>query len=243
MEGLVMEDFKENCMYGMKRLHSRIVSGYQIWCVVFAATLLVGCAPGMYSVDMKYVPARSSPKAKGVTQPTALTVAAFQDVRKIKDNMMIGRVIKSNGKQIPVLPKFVTPSKAVTEPIKGFLRQAGYRVATASPVWDLQESSINQGWGPILVGGSIDDLDIVCQESLTMKYTAKVKLTVYFADTLKGKIFHTVTTDSSASFEHVLFSEERLEKQINAALSDAIEKMFEGRDIRDIINEGTKQNP
>lgn len=242
-EGLVMEDFKENCIYGMKRLHSQIVSGYQIWCVVFVATLLVGCAPGLYSVDMKYVPTRTFPKAKGVTQPIALTVAAFQDVRKIKDNMLIGRVIKSNGKQIPVLPKFVTPSKAVTEPIKEFLRQAGYRVASASPAWDLQESSINKGWGPILVGGSIDDLDVVCQESLTiMKYKAKVKLTIYFADTLKGKIFHTVTTESSGSLEHVLFSEERLEKQINTALSDAMEKIFEGRDIRNIINEGTKQN-
>ena len=239
-----MEDKKENCIYGMKRLHSRIVSGYRIWCVVFVVTLLVGCAPSLYSVDMKYVPTRTFPKAKGVTQPIALTVAAFQDMRKIEDNMLIGRVIKSNGKQIPVLPRFVRPSKAVTEPIKEFLRQAGYRVATESPAWDLQEASINKGWGTILVGGSIDDLDVVCQESLTvMKYTAKVKLTIYFADTLKGKIFHTVTMDSSASLDHVLFSEERLEQQINTALSDAIEKMFEGRDITNIINEGAKQNP
>jgi len=236
-----MEDFKKNCTYGMKRLHSRIGATYQTLCVVFAAILLVGCAPVMYSVDMKYVPTRTFTKAQGLTPPIVLTVTAFQDLRKIADNIVIGQVIKSNGEQIRVLPKFVMPSQAVTEPIKELLRQAGYQIATESPAWDLQEASIKKGWGPILIGGSIDDLDVVCQDSLTVKkYTAKVKLTMYFANTLKGKIFHILTTESSVSLEHVLFSEERLEQQINTALSSAIEKLFEGRGIANIINEGDK---
>jgi hypothetical protein len=241
-EDLAMKNFKDYFKYGMKRPHSRIGSKYQAWCAVFVATLLVGCAPALYSVNMKYVATRTFPTAQGVVQPIALTVAAFQDVRKIADNMLIGRVIKSNGEEIRVLPKFVRPSQAVTEPVKEFLRKAGYRVDTESPAWDLQESGIKKAWQPILVGGSIDDLDVVCRESLTlMKYTAKVKLTIYFADTLTGKIFHTITTDSSASLDHVLFSEERLEQQINIALSGAIEKLFEGRDITNIINEQAKQ--
>jgi hypothetical protein len=225
----------------MKRLYSRLLSGYQIWCVVFVVTLLVGCAPTMYSVDMKYVPTRIFPKAQGTAQPIALTVAAFQDMRKIPDNIVIGRVIKSNGDEVRVLPKFVWPSQAVTEPIKEFFRQAGYRVAKESPAWDLQESGINKGWETILIGGSIDALEVVCQNSLTIaKYSAKAKLTIYFADTFKGKIFHTLTADSSASLDHVLFSEEKLEQQLNAALSGAIEKLFEGRDIINIINEAAK---
>jgi hypothetical protein len=190
---------------------------------------------------MKYVPTRTFPTVQGMTPPIALTVAAFQDMRKIADNIVIGRVIKPNGEQILVLPKFVNPSQAVTKPIKEFFQRVGYRVATESPAWDLQESSINKGWGPILVGGSIDDLEIVCRNSLTLtKYTAKVKLTLTFANTAKGKIFHTLTTDSSTSLEHVLFSEEKMEQQINAALSGAIEKLFEGRDINAIIKEGAK---
>jgi hypothetical protein len=208
------------------------------------ATLLAGCTPTLYSVDMKYVPTMTFPKAQEVTPPIVLTVAAFQDMRKVADNIVIGRVIKANGEEIRVLPRFVRPSQAVTNPIKDFFGRAGYRVAAESPAWDLQEASINKGWGPILVGGSIDDLDVVCRESLTVKkYMAKVKLTIYFADTLRGKIFHTLTTDSSASLDHVLFSEERLEQQINTALSGAIEKMFEGRDITNIIQQGVKPNP
>ena len=236
-----MADLAEYFIRGMRHWHSRkgfgYQTGHQIWCAVFAVTLLAGCAPALYSVDMKYVPTRSFPKTQGVTQPIALTVAAFQDARKIADNMLIGRVIKPNGEQIRVLPKFVKPSQAVTEPIKEFFRQAGYRVAAESPAWDLQEASINKGWGPIIVGGSIDELDVVCQNSLTVtKYQAKVKLTIYFADTATGKIFHTLATDSSTSRDHVLFSEEMLEQQINTALAGAIEKFFEGRDMANIIN-------
>ncbi|MCX5831717.1 MAG: hypothetical protein NT140_07490 [Deltaproteobacteria bacterium] len=236
-----MADLTEYFRCGMKHRHSRkwfgYQTGYQMWCVVIVAIMLVGCAPALYSVDMKYVPTRSFPKTQGVTQPIALTVAAFQDARKIADNMLIGRVIKPNGEQIRVLPKFVKPSQAVTEPIKEFFRQAGYRVATESPAWDLQEAGINKGWGPIIVGGSIDELDVVCQNSLTVtKYQAKVKLTIYFADTVTGKIFHTFTADSSTSLDHVLFSEEMLAKQINTALAGAIEKFFEGRDMANIIN-------
>jgi hypothetical protein len=231
-----MADLTEYFRCGMKHRHSR-KGRYQMWCAVIVAIILVGCTPALYSVDMKYVPTRSFPKTQVVTQPIALTVAAFQDARKVADNMLIGRVIKPNGEQIRVLPKFVKPSQAVTEPIKEFFRQAGYRVAAESPVWDLQEAGINKGWGPIIIGGSIDELDIVCQNSLTVtKYQAKVKLTIYFADTVTGKIFHTLTTDSSTSLDHVLFSEEMLAQQINTALAGAIEKFFEERDIANIIN-------
>ncbi len=240
-----MGDFKENYgMHSMKRRYLCRGSGLQLWCEALVVMLLVGCAPAMYSVNMKYVPTGNFPKAKVVAQPIALTVAAFEDKRKIEDNVVIGRVFGASGKQVPVLPKAVTPSRAVTEPIREFFRQAGYRVSAESPAWDLNESSINKGWGPILVGGSIDDLEIVCRDSLTItKYTAKVKITVVFADALKGKIFHKVTTESNASLEHVLFSEERLEQQINIALSNAIEKIFEGRDVPGIINEATKRTP
>jgi len=236
-----VEYFNKSFKCRMRSLNFCKLFGYQIWGAIFMMTLVVGCAPALYSVDMKYIPIRDFPKAQGVTPPVALTVATFQDLRKMEDNIVIGRVIKPNGEQIRVLPKFVKPSQAVTEPIKEFFRRAGYRVAAESPAWDLQEAGINKRWQSILVGGSIDELEITCENSLTLtKYRAKVKLTIYFADPLKGKIFHTLTADSSASLEHVLFSEERMEQQINLALSSAIEKLFEGRDITNIINEGAR---
>jgi uncharacterized lipoprotein YajG len=240
-----MGNFKEYFnISGITHLYPRIMSRHKTWCMAFAVTFLVGCAPTIYSVDMKYVPTKAFPQQNLATQPASLTVAAFQDMRKVNDTMLIGRVVKLNGDQVPVLPKFVKPSKAVTKPIKEFLTKAGYKVAGNTPEWDLKESSIDKKWGPILVGGSIDEMDIVCRNSLTAtKYSAKVNLTIYFADVLKGKIFYTVTTNSSTSLDHVLFSKEMMEQQLNTALSDAIEKIFEDRDITNIINKGAKQNP
>jgi len=200
--------------------------------------LLAGCSPALYSVDMKYVPSRVMPRTEGTGEIITVTVAAFEDRRKIDDKMIIGWVVKSDGERIPVLPKFVKPSVAVTSPLKDFLARAGYRISPESPVWDLKEESIRKEWGSILIGGSIDELEVICRDSLTVKkYSAKVKITVVFADAQKGKIFYTVTSGSDVSLEHVLFSEERLEEQINAALSDAIEKIFEGKEIGAKIRE------
>jgi uncharacterized lipoprotein YajG len=204
--------------------------------------MLAGCAPALYSVDMKYVPTRAMPRAEGTGEIITVTVAAFEDQRKIDDKMVIGWVVKSDGARIPVLPKFVKPSVAVTSPLKDFLVRAGYRISPENPVWDLKEESIRKEWGSILIGGSIDELEVICRDSLTVKkYSANAKITALFANAQSGKVFYKVTTQSAVSLEHVLFSEERIEQQINAALSDAIEKIFEGKDLAAKIREAAKK--
>ena len=171
-------------------------------------------------------------------------MAAFEDLRKIKDPIRIGYVIKPNGDEVPVLPKFVKPTEAITAPFKDYFRRAGYRVSADSPAWDLKEGSIRKEWGPILVGGSIDELEVVCKESLTVKkYTAKVRLTLVAADTRSGRILYKVTTESSDALDHVLFSEEKLGEQLNIALSEAVEKILGDKGLANIIREVAAQHP
>ena len=215
-----------------------VVFPFRIAGLALCLMMLAGCSPALYSVDMKYVPSRVMPRTEGTGEIITVTVAAFEDRRKIDDKTVIGWVIKSDGERIPVLPKFVKPTVAVTSPLKDFLARAGYRISPEKPAWDLKEGSIRREWGSILIGGSIDELEVICRDSLTVKkYSAKAKITVVFANVQKGKIFYTVTSGSDVSLEHVLFSEERLEEQINAALSDAIEKIFEGKEIGAKIRE------
>jgi len=215
-----------------------VVFPFRIAGLALCLLLLAGCSPALYSVDMKYVPSRVMPRTEGTGEIITVTVAAFEDRRKIDDKMIIGWVVKSDGERIPVLPKFVKPSVAVTSPLKDFLARAGYRISPESPVWDLKEESIRKEWGSILIGGSIDELEVICEDSLTVeKYSAKAKITALFANAQTGKVFYKVTTQSGVSLEHVLFSEERIEQQINAALSDAIEKIFEGPDVAAKIRE------
>lgn len=230
-------------IYGKDQHVSWCAGQYLCWAAI-AVILFVGCAPTLYSIDMRYVPSRGVSAFERPARPITVTVANFEDLRQVEDRMYIGRVVKPNGKEVPVLPKFAKPTQAVTAPVKDLLRNAGYWVSPNSPTWDLKEATIKKEWERILIGGSIDELEVVCVDSLTRdNYTAKAKITVLFADTSSGKIFFRMTTESSASLEHVLFSEEKMEQQINIALSDAIEKIFESRKLSDVIRKVAEQKP
>jgi hypothetical protein len=203
---------------------------------------MTGCAPKLYNVNMRYQPTKVIAPAVTDGRKFSLTVASFNDRRKMEDTLLIGRVVKSDGSSIPILPKYVKAADAVAATLRELLIQAGYGVSPEKAVWDLQESTIRPEWGTLLVGGAIDELDVTCVESLTMKkYTAKARVTLLFADVQKKRIFYRVTTESSSSLDHIIFSEEKLEGQINGVLSDAMEKALEGPETGRQIREALRQ--
>ncbi|MFB3926542.1 MAG: hypothetical protein ACE14T_10860 [Syntrophales bacterium] len=197
--------------------------------------LVISCAPSLYSIDLKYEPSAHTRAESAETKET-VSVASFVDARRTADPLMIGKVVILDGREIPVFPKHEKPSDAVASSLREFLFKSGYTVSSGKPSWDLREETIQKKWGKILVGGKIEEFDITCRESVPVKkYTAKVRLTVILADTERGRIFFRTTTESSSSLEHIIFSEEKLEQQMNAALSDAIEKSFDGQEIKQKI--------
>jgi len=211
--------------------HGNILNGL-IWCCLIL--FLSSCARiNLYSIDMKYVPTKTVTQPQERGERIDVTVANFVDSRQIEDLVVIGRVVQSDGSSILVFPKKVKPAEVVTGGIRAFLSKSGYTVSGNIPVWDLEEKSIQKDWGKLLIGGRIDELEVSCKEITPKKmYQARVKLTVFFANPRDGKIFYKVSTNSSSSLEHILFSEERLEEQINGALSEAIEKVFEGKELQ-----------
>jgi hypothetical protein len=201
-----------------------------------------GCTPMLYNVNMRYEPTKEIQPAVTDGRKYSVTVASSIDQRKMDDTLLIGRVIESDGTPIPILPKYVKPTDAVSAALRELMFKSGYVVSPDKPSWDLKESEIRPEWGTILVGGTIDELDVTCLESLTMKrYTAKAKVTLVFADVQKKKIFYKVTSESSSSLDHIVFSEEKLESQINGALSAAMEKAIEGPETGRRIRETLKQ--
>ena len=156
------------------------------------------------------------------------------------DTLLIGRVIRSDGTPIPILPQYVKAKDAVTAALRELLFKTGYKVSPDKPAWDLSENAIRSEWGTLLIGGTIDELDVTCVESFTMKrYTAKARLSFSFADVQRKRIFYRVTSESSSSLTHAFLSEQRLENEINAVLSSALEKVIEdgetGRRIREAL--------
>jgi len=230
-----VQTWKENNHRPMARLHSLSRLGVFIAGLALL-TLTWGCAHSAYSVDVRYVPTRPMVELKGPGKDISITVATFEDLRKTNDKLEIGWVWDPYGGKVPVLYRLEKPSMAVTLPVKEIFQKAGYQVAAGTPTWDLKEENIRKEWGPILVGGSIDELEVYCVDDVTIKkYRAKAKITVILANTQTGKVFYKVSANSSASLDHILFSEGKLAQQINAALSDVLDKIFEGKEINSKI--------
>ena len=203
--------------------------------------LAIGCAPKLYSVNMRYQPTKALPPVVTDGRQYSLTVSSFIDRRKTADTLLIGKVVRSDGSSIPILPKYAKASDAVASAMRELLIQSGYGVSAEKVFWDLEENTILPAWGTILVGGAIDELEVTCLDKIPKKqYTAKARLTLVFADVQKKRIFYRITSESSSTLDHILFSEERLENQINGVLSEAIEKILEGSEMDRQIREALK---
>jgi hypothetical protein len=209
--------------------------------LILLATLS-GCVPQIYNVDLRYQPTEQVQPVITDGRKFSVTVSELIDSRKIDDPLLIGKVIRRDGTSIPILPRYHKVNDALSEALRQILLQSGFDVSSEKASWNLQEDSILPNWGTILIGGTIDELDITCLDNIPVKnYAARVKISLLFADVQKKKIFYQVSTESSSSLEHVVFSEDKLESQINGALFDAMQKILEGSETIRQIHEALKQ--
>ena len=217
-----------------------------ISCIICQAILLIyvlvsltACAPvAVYHVNLKYEAAGQIQKAERTGSGIPITVATFNDIRKMDDRLLLGMVTTMEGDRIPILPRYNKATEAVTTSIREYLFKSGYNVSKDMPAWDLREETISKGWGRILIGGNIDELEIVCKKSFPVKtYDAKIKLTFVFANVPDKRIFYRASVENNNSLKDVSFSEELLEQQINAVLLDALEKMFNDPKMKKTIEE------
>lgn len=91
-----------------------------------------------------------------------------------------------------------------------------------------------KGWRKI----RITRFEILCHDNVAVKkYQAEVQLTLYFADIQNGKIVYNVSATDHFSLEYIRFAEEHPERQINSALSYAIEDIFSSATVKSKIKE------
>ena len=168
----------------------------------------------------------------------AVFVADFIDARQVGDKKTLGWVKELDGSKVPVFPKNVVPTRAVANGIRAYLKKAGYNVADKTGSWDLKEGSIPKGGGRLIIGGSIDELEVTCWTGVfSNDYKTNLKLTLVVADGVKGKILYKGNVTVASSKTDVSFSEGQLGGQAGAALGEAIEKIFEGKTIAQKIKE------
>jgi hypothetical protein len=209
----------------------------RIWTAYFGSAIfmicllsLEACAPPLYHVDLRYRPTgKLCQPASEKMGHYAVTVAGLNDVRKTEDKPLIGKVMNGSGGGIPILPEHTNVADSVSSNIRECLTRLGYGVATESPSWNLKEDTVHQGWGDMLVGGNIDELEAACEDSiLHLKKTCRVhvKLSIVFASVPERRIFDRLTVRSSASLEDIFVSEKTIGQLTNAAFSDVVENIF-----------------
>ena len=209
--------------------------------VLLLTMLLFSCAPvNLYTISMKYLPQETPPSPTARSGNIPVTVAMFIDARAVADTIRIGTVTLPDGKAIPVTPKERRPADAVTDGVRQCLSEEGYSLSPESPAWNLRNDSIDKLWGTaLLIGGSIDRLEIVChKEGFKKTYRTDVKLTIVFADTRNARILRRTEAEASSSLAHVSFSEEMLGEQISKTLSKAIRQVCsDGKTIPQILEQ------
>jgi len=200
-----------------------------------------GCAGSLYSVNMNY-------EAVGVNVPAylrndnknlhaAITVAEFTDARKVDDSIVIGHVVEKDGMKVLIVPKYTKPTQAVANGIKRYLAKAGYKISNDAGKWNAKEAA-PKAESKLVVGGSIDQLELTCRKGFpTDSYNAVVKLTLVLTSPANGNVLYRGSVESKTALEYVTFSEARLEEQLNIALGDAIEKIFEDMKLAQKIKE------
>lgn len=207
---------------------------------------ITGCTTNLYSVNMNYDAGKANIpayfKAGAKERNVAITIAEFIDIRKGDEPMVIGRVVEKDGMKTLILPKYTKPTQAITSGVKRYLAKAGYTVSVGAGQWDLKEGTIPKVDSKLIIGGNIDELELTCRKGFpTDSYNARMKLSLVLADAAKGKILYRSSVESNSSLEYVSFSEARLEEQINITMSDAIEKVFEDKNLAQKLKEAISE--
>jgi hypothetical protein len=211
----------------------------QLLSITALFTGIIACAGvSNYVINIKYVPQRAVLQNSKTRSKPLITIARFNDISSLDNKTVTGSKSNSNDDTIRALATAEDPARDVSAAFRTFLIKAGYDVDSVMPEWDLRDSSIDSAWNKLVIGGSIDELEVFCRKAgAGVQYNSVVKLRVVFADAQRKKILHTTTLESSASLKHLVCSEEMMQKQINDTLSMAIEKIAENDELNKVVAE------
>lgn len=217
--------------------HRRICRLFFLCLLSLGLFLISGCADtALYTINIKYEQTKVPPAADAAMKKKVLTVTTFQDGRTIDDPVKVGYVLRPDGRKIFILPENKKTAESVTDAVRDYFYKAGYSVSGDQPAWNLEEGTVNPAWGDVVLGGVINKLEIVCDDSKALSpvrtYSAVVNLGVTIADVKEKRILYKTSVEGNASLKDVSVSVDKLQSQLNTALADVLERLFAGSDFR-----------
>lgn len=217
-------------------MHKRDVLPFML---MLSLTLLcAGCATS-YSVALRYRPQEPA-KTNAPPQPDGMFSACiFSDMRAyLTSKRQVGLRITADGAEVPINSTALLPGYAVAEAIKACLFSRGCSVYGGLPAWNMQPESTERQWGRFAIGGIIDEFEARAWEDMGLtRYRTQIKLRVTVADVPGRRIIYKTVVDASTSLQHVYFSEALMQREINRALSAAIERFFNNPALHDALQQ------
>ena len=205
-----------------------------LWISIMSLGLISCARVSSYPVSLQYIPQQDISDRDMAPVNAVIGVADFQDNRSFDDKAVVGKRLMSKGEEIDIKCQLKDANHAVISVIKEFIKRSGYTVGKDISDWDLNADSLPPECGEFAIGGSIEELQIVCQGGLFReKYEVKVRLSIVFADVQQKRILYQSTLESSSQLKNIRFSQENVQEELNNVLSSVVEKIL---DI-DIINQ------
>ena len=196
----------------------------KIWIIpVLLMLMLIGCARGVtYVIDVSYAP-QIKDLSQGQTAPVSIAVIPFEDARENKKGIgtrthYIGRTDEFEARPYPA-------AAAVTDTLVSALRIKGYNAVVVSGSKDY--AGITEGTPiQVVLSGSVEELwaEAISKPAYT-NITTKVSLKVNVYS-VNDKSIRTLTVQSQAAPQVVLFSPGILQNTINDTLTEAINKLL-----------------
>jgi hypothetical protein len=197
-----------------------------------------GCATH-YNVSLHYQPQEPA-QANELLQPGSMFSACiFVDARDyVADKQRLGTRVAADGTELPINSTALLPGYAVAAAMKTYLFSSGHSVYGGLPGWDMKPESIDSQWGQFAIGGSIDEFEARAWEDMGFtRYRTQVSLRVVVADVRSRRVIYTAVVDAESSLQHVYFSEALMQREINKALSSAIERFFANQALYDALQQ------
>ncbi|MCX8110311.1 MAG: YajG family lipoprotein [Syntrophorhabdaceae bacterium] len=198
----------------------------------------------MYNVNLNYEPTKQATKPEINLSKVVFTVAEFNDLRNMENKSVVGKVIESKSKETPIISLEKKPSYAFASAFKDALFRSGLTVAGDIPSWDNKEGSIKKEWGRIIIGGNINELELVVKDGIATKsYEAKVNVRIMVGDVKKSEIFYIPTYESANTITDITFSEEKAQRNLNAVISTVIDRLIADKELWKKIGDNIKNDP
>jgi len=206
--------------------------------------LFASCSTvSVYNVSLNYEPTKQTSKPDADLNRVVFTVTEFNDMRNLDNKNMVGRVIESKGREIPIVSLEKKPSYAFANAVKDALFKAGFTVAGDIPKWDNKEESIKKEWGRIVIGGNINELELVVKEGIATKtYETKANVKIMIGDVKRSSIFYIPTYESANTVTDITFSEEKAQKNLNTVISIVIDRLMADKDLWNKVLEVIKKD-